>query len=52
MIVVDPRMMYPSLQLYTMVSLNVVLAGVVGDPLVMEGGGPQSTAVINHRNKS
>ena len=44
----DPDRMYPLLQLYVTVPPNVVLVGVPGDPLVMEGGDPQSIAVYNN----
>ena len=44
-IMADPERVYPMSQLYVTVPPNVVLVGVPGDPLVMLGGGPQSTAV-------
>lgn len=45
--VADPDRVYPRLQLYVTVPLNVVLLGVPGNPFEMEGGVPQATGVLS-----
>ena len=42
--IADPDRVYPLLQLYVTVPPKVVLDGVPGDPLEIDGGEPQSTA--------
>ena len=49
--VADPDKVYPLLQLYVTVPPKVVLDGVPGDPLVIDGGGPQLTAYIHIQSK-
>ena len=44
--VADPDRMYPLLQLKVNVPPNVVLDSVPGIPSEMDGGEPQSTAII------
>ena len=43
--VADPVRVYPLSQLYITITPNVVLVGVPGNPLEMDGNEPQSTAV-------
>ena len=49
--VADPNRVYPLLQLYVTVPPKIVLDGVPGDPLEIDGGGPQSTAYIHIQQK-
>ena len=44
--VADPDRKYSLVQLYITVPPTVVLVGVPGDPLVMEGGDPQPIVVL------
>ena len=50
--VADPDKVYPLLQLYVSVPPNDVLVGVPGEPLEIEGGEPQSTAVKKTRKNN
>ena len=43
--VADPMRVYPLLQLYITVPPNVVVVGVPGDPLAIDGGWPQVSPI-------